>query len=100
MKNLLTPEEIKSLSRIQTIRGLKKRFPEGKMLYSKLCSFYYMLKPKVWAHCSYKMKDGTWISDKGSFESHTNDIDYNHFHIDNVYTGNEKKHQFRNIWTR
>ena len=96
---MMTKEEINRLNRIRTERGLKRLFPETKFLYSKLAVCYYKIKDKHWVRCSYKMKDGKTTATQWR-QMHTDNVDYDHFVVDSVYTGNEKKENYHDIWSR
>lgn len=96
---MITKEEINRLSRVRTEKGLKRIFPETKFLYSKLAICFYKIKDKHWVRCSYWMKDGKTTTESWR-QMHTDNVDYNHISVECVYTGNEKKGNYRDLWSR
>lgn len=95
----LHSDEIQRLISITTEKGLKKIFPDSKLVYSKLATCYYKVKDKHWIRCSYKMKDNKTYATQYS-QMHTDNIDFDRFIVEKIYTGDEKENRFNDLWNR
>jgi hypothetical protein len=92
----LPQAKIDAAIKTTTEEELRKVFPKTKRLYSKLSHAFYRLKPNLWAKVYYQMKDGTYCSQHT--EMHTDNILYDKFRVEIIYTGNEKTQNFKNLW--
>jgi hypothetical protein len=94
----MTQQEIDNLINVKTEEEIFDLYPKAKKLYSKITHCYYKIKPAVWVKFYYCMKNGepAWDFNSGTI----NDIVYDNISVDLIYTGEEKRREYKVIWRR